>query len=259
MHRPLIYETCDSPEGMRLGFVGDSQEHFNRNGSTREQYWRLAGGPAHPSLHEKQIIARRALILEDFNRSPEDTVIGGAHIIVAKPSTEEGLDFHLVSAFIRDEYRRKGLGNFTVGRLLGTTLGDFPGTRLLLQSSDDLDGDMRTVLKAKGFKEASNGSVLSLNLPGRQVWPRVGGDISEVEEEIAVKGWTGRYGDRVYRGGKFVGEILREEDGEDWWSSYQLVVADASGAELDRITPDNDNVDWNLSAAIALVNQAGIK
>lgn len=254
--RLLVRESCDSPEGSRLYFVGDSGEHANRHGMTLEQYFALAGRFDELDIPPERRIGRYSLILEDLNRAPGDTVIGGAFMAAAR-GEGRSVDIHLLSAFMREEYRRKGLGSFAIGRPLGTALTMVPATNLLVHNGNKLDFNARQALVDKGFRETEDGDVLSLRLPGETLYSRFDDaedNLKSIEAEIVKNEWSGVYKGRVYRYGRFWGRIEYAERDEDIFAPRDLIIYDAEGAIIDTWETDDVDVNWSLSAAIKLLN-----
>ncbi len=237
-------------------FVGDSPEHANRVGSTIDQYRALADGPADLDVRAEDIFMHRRFVLEDVNRDPTDTVVGGAFITVVKAGSK-AVEAHLMSAFVREEYRGQGLANFAIGRLLSGVRSVLPLTKVFIHETATLSPGLATNLAEKGFATASDGT-MSIRMPGRDL-----SQFSRKQVETADK-VTGVHNGTLFQDGTVVGsyEFMPEDDPLD---DTTLVMYDADGnkiAEWEDIynsfkesdPRNNYSVNWGLSAAIRILN-----
>lgn len=267
MSLPFIYDSL-CPDGMKLMYVGDDPEHANRIGTSLDEYAELVGGQPNESAipDGAEIIDRRRFILEDLNRGSGETVIGGATLAVVSREVDDGMEgvgFHLTSAMVIEPYRRRQIGNYIVGRLIGDMLVRYSAKNLIIHGVNFLGQDMRRTLGEKGFRAVEGADdAFSINLPGMNRWLPYGAKAASVKKEISDKKWSGILNDRiVYRNGEVVGYIGYVNEGdedEDAWGIDELKIFDADGKVVHILETDNPDINWTLTAAMILVNRENL-
>lgn len=258
MSLPYVYNGISSPSGTSLGFIGDSAEHDNRRGSTVGQYLALAGEPVQP-LSAVNKLTPGLFILEDYSRRCDDTVIGGAAMVLATKDDSGEQELHITSCFVREELRHHHLGSYIIGKMYGDyTLGCSP-TKLYIHPPTNLSPDLKDTLLQKGFlPDSSYVASLSLLLPGWR--PMSSNAPAEVLASIKADRKNALFQGHVYRKGVSVGNVRREaSDSEDSWEDDRLVVKTANGKELASWDEDNPDIDWMLTGAIYLLNHPSVR